>query len=65
MSINTNTKDKDTTVKDEHICGEKCQIYSRCCGYYRPVENWNIGKQQEFKERLLFEVQPKNKAGAK
>ena len=59
MSI---SKDKRVEKNnDEHICGEKCQIYSRCCGYYRPVENWNIGKQEEFKERLLFDVYDPNK----
>lgn len=31
------------------------EVYSRCCGYYRPVDNWNLGKQQEFKERNGFD----------
>ena len=35
-------------------CGEKTQIYSRVCGYYTPVNNWNKGKFQEFKERKSF-----------
>ena len=26
-------------------CSEKCEIYSRVTGYYRPVSNWNKGKQ--------------------
>lgn len=29
----------------------KCEIYSRAVGYYRPVSQWNKGKQEEFKER--------------
>ena len=37
-------------------CGETCEIYSRVCGYYRPVTNWNRGKQEEFKERTTFDV---------
>ena len=32
-------------------CGEKCEVYSRCCGYIRPVTNWNRGKREEFKDR--------------
>ena len=32
----------------------KCEVYSRVVGYYRPVHNWNTGKQQEFKERQEF-----------
>ena len=37
-------------------CGEKTEVYSRCCGYFRPVANWNKGKKEEFKERKVFHV---------
>ena len=37
-------------------CGEKTEVYSRVCGYFRPVSNWNKGKKEEFKDRKLFEV---------
>lgn len=37
-------------------CGAICEVFSRCCGYFRPVANWNKGKQEEFKERKAFEV---------
>lgn len=37
-------------------CGKKCKVYSRVCGYIRPVCNWNKGKQQEFKDRLTYKV---------
>lgn len=40
----------------KNTCGEKCEIYSRVTGYYRPVSNWNKGKQEEFKERKRFNV---------
>ena len=30
-------------------CGETTEVYSRITGYYRPVQNWNDGKAQEFK----------------
>ena len=32
----------------------KCEVYSRVVGYIRPVEQWNDGKQAEFKDRKLF-----------
>ncbi len=35
-------------------CGKETEVYSRVVGYYRPVRNWNIGKKEEFKERLEF-----------
>ena len=39
------------------MCGEKTEIYSRITGYYRPVQNWNEGKMQEFKDRVTYDVQ--------
>ena len=39
-------------------CGEKCEVYSRVTGYFRPVANWNKGKQEEFKERKTYKVVP-------
>ena len=38
-------------------CGMTTQIFSRVCGYHRPVRNWNKGKQEEFKDRKAFNVQ--------
>lgn len=37
-------------------CGERTEIYSRITGYYRPVQNWNEGKAQEFKDRKLYDI---------
>ena len=37
-------------------CGAKCEVYSRVTGYFRPVANWNRGKQEEFKERKPYKV---------
>lgn len=37
-------------------CGEKCEVFSRVCGYFRPVANWNKGKKEEFRERKHFKV---------
>lgn len=36
------------------ICGEETEVYSRITGYYRPVQNWNDGKREEFKERKEY-----------
>ena len=37
-------------------CGESAEVYSRITGYYRPVQNWNEGKAQEYKDRKLYDV---------
>ena len=37
-------------------CGKKAEVYSRITGYYRPVQNWNDGKTQEYKNRKLYDV---------
>jgi ribonucleoside-triphosphate reductase len=37
-------------------CGQVCEIYSRIVGYFRPLQNWNKGKKQEFEDRKLFKV---------
>ena len=38
------------------ICGQKTEVYSRITGYYRPVQNWNDGKAQEFKDRKVYNI---------
>jgi len=35
---------------------QPCEVYSRIVGYLRPVQQWNIGKQEEFKERKEFKI---------
>ena len=37
-------------------CGEKTEVYSRITGYYRPVQNWNDGKAQEYKDRKVYNI---------
>ncbi len=37
-------------------CGEKTEVYSRITGYYRPVQNWNDGKAEEYKNRKLYDI---------
>ena len=47
-------------VAGEHYtcpeCGEKTEVYSRITGYYRPVQNWNDGKSEEYKSRKLYNI---------
>ena len=38
-------------------CGANTEVYSRITGYYRPVQNWNAGKTQEYKERREYKVE--------
>ncbi|MBQ8321205.1 MAG: ribonucleoside triphosphate reductase [Clostridia bacterium] len=38
-------------------CGEKTEVYSRITGYYRPVQNWNDGKTQEYKDRVVYKAE--------
>ena len=37
-------------------CGRKTEVYSRITGYYRPVQNWNDGKAQEFRDRKVYDA---------
>lgn len=47
-------------VKGEHFncpsCNAKSEVFSRVVGYIRPVQDWNEGKQAEFKDRLEFKI---------
>ena len=52
-------------VPGEHFtcpkCEANCEVYSRIVGYMRPVNQWNNGKQQEFKDRKMFDIQSAEK----
>lgn len=46
----------------------RCEVFSRVCGYFMPVECWNLGKREEFKDRAsvnldthAFDVYDKDK----
>jgi anaerobic ribonucleoside-triphosphate reductase len=49
-------------VCKEKIEGKKmnkkipCEIYSRVVGYYRPVAQWNKGKQEEWNEKIFYKI---------
>ncbi|MBU1703784.1 MAG: ribonucleoside triphosphate reductase, partial [Nanoarchaeota archaeon] len=36
-------------------CGQPTEVYTRIVGYFRPVSKWNIGKKEEYKQRLEYE----------
>lgn len=48
-------------LQGEHFtcpeCGNRAEVYSRITGYYRPVQNWNEGKSQEYKDRRIYEME--------
>ena len=37
-------------------CGGKTEVYSRITGYYRPVQNWNDGKVEEYNHRKTYDI---------
>jgi len=47
---------KDSTLRNFR----PTEVYSRVCGYIRPIDQWNKGKQEEFKDRVEFN--PKKEA---
>lgn len=38
-------------------CHEKTEVWTRVVGYHRPIQNWNVGKLEEYKDRLEFELE--------
>nr|WP_320114060.1 anaerobic ribonucleoside-triphosphate reductase [uncultured Desulfuromonas sp.] len=42
-------------------CQQKTEVYSRVCGFFRPVQQWNKGKQEEFSQRREYAVQNSEK----
>ncbi len=43
------------------VISQPCEVYSRIVGYLRPVQQWNVGKQEEYKDRLEFAFKPEIK----
>ncbi len=43
-------------VRECPHCGAKTEVYSRITGYYRPVQNWNDGKLQEYANRTEYDI---------
>jgi len=50
-------KCKDCFEKSQELKNyQPCEVYSRIVGYLRPVQQWNLGKQREFKERKEYKI---------
>jgi len=47
---------KKTTGKPKQHARTRCEVYSRIVGYLRPVNQWNDGKKEEFKNRAYLDV---------
>ena len=54
---------KEIKKQNENVASKKIrvkvimpEIYSRVVGYFRPVQNWNRGKQKEFQERRYLKI---------
>ena len=49
--------------KGDCMKNEKCEVevFSRVTGFFRPVQSWNNGKREEFKDRERFVVEEKKK----
>jgi len=47
-------KEKEETEK---VLAVKAEVYSRVVGYYRPVQDWNEGKREEFRERRYLKTE--------
>jgi anaerobic ribonucleoside-triphosphate reductase len=45
--------DNDSADKVKAI---RTEVYSRIVGYYRPVQNWNKGKREEFAQRVYVDL---------
>lgn len=51
-------RDHGYLVGEQYVCphcGQPTEVYSRITGYYRPVQNWNEGKSQEYKDRTEYD----------
>jgi ribonucleoside-triphosphate reductase len=47
-------------IKGEHFscpeCGKETEVWSRVTGYLRPVKNYNLGKKEEYRNRIMFSM---------
>lgn len=52
------TNKEDSKEEKKKISRTKCEVYSRVVGYFRPVQQWNEGKQAEWNDRKVFKISP-------
>lgn len=48
--------DQPKTNEEKTVVVIETEVYSRVVGYYRPVSGWNLGKKQEFKDRIPVRI---------
>lgn len=48
-----------SAAKSRKVRVIETEVYSRVVGYYRPIQNWNEGKQMEFSQRNLMSLESK------
>ena len=41
----------------DNRCQARTEVYSRVCGFFRPVQQWNKGKRQEFADRKVYRIE--------
>lgn len=46
-------KNKNKELESKRV---RCEVYSRVVGYIRPIQNWNAGKAEEFKDRKEYKI---------
>ena len=44
-------------MKKSKVTRQRCEVYSRVVGYIRPISQWNVGKQSEWKDRKYFKAE--------
>ena len=52
-------KEHGYLVGEQYVCpkcGSRTEVYSRITGYYRPIQNWNDGKSEEFLNRKTYNI---------
>lgn len=54
-----NERQEDLTVTDDtQKCTARTEVYARVCGFFRPVQQWNKGKKEEYRDRKTYVVPP-------
>ena len=48
---------EEKTENVEKVFAVKAEVYSRVVGYYRPIQDWNEGKREEFRERRYLKLE--------
>lgn len=43
-------------MNENNRCQAKTEVYTRVCGYFRPVQHFNLGKKSEYRDRKPFVV---------